>query len=250
MANWGAIFAGFSPETQAQLLPYAQAYDQCMREWDAKRRFFQKQAYHTSAPPLAISPWSGRSPLDPGLRNLGVAWYVPRRQTMRAYGRELAIARSTGLPAARTAAQQTGVARELTVATLPASHTGARTGCWLPWHAARGRYPPSRVNGGGAENDGKVDTSKTIVQVDAAATVVASLAAVSIFLRNERPGASHAPPCHTHTRRGRAVGFVPGALRAHVGVRCALDAGYLQGPRPFSQAAARRHGGGRPDPIR
>jgi hypothetical protein len=138
MANWGAIFAGFSPETQAQLLPYAQAYDQCMREWDANRRFFQKQAYHASAPPLAISPWSGRSPLDPGLRNLGVAWYVPRRQTMRAYGRELAIARSTGLPAARTAAQQTGVARELTVATLPASNTGARTGCWLPWHAARG----------------------------------------------------------------------------------------------------------------
>ena len=121
MANWGAIFAGFSPETQAQLLPHAQAYDQCMREWDAKRRFFQKQAYQTSALPLAISPWSGRSPLDPGLRNLGVAWYVPRRQTMRAYGRELAIARSTGLPAARTAAQQTGVARELTLATLPAS---------------------------------------------------------------------------------------------------------------------------------
>ena len=123
-------------------------------------------------------------------------------------------------------------------------------GCHGTRHAARGRYPPSRVNGGGAENDGKVDTSKTIVQVDAAATVVASLAAVSIFLRNERPGASHAPPCHTHTRRGRAVGFVPGALRAHVGVRCALDAGYLQGPRPFSQFAARRHGGGRPDPIR
>jgi len=88
MANWAAHFAGFSPETQAQLLPYAQVYDHCMLEWDAKRRFFQKEKYHSgSTLPLAVSPWHGRSPLDPGLRNLGVAWYVPRRQTVRAYGR-------------------------------------------------------------------------------------------------------------------------------------------------------------------
>ena len=138
MANWKGHFAGFTRDIQDQLFIHAEEYDKCMREWATHPRFFQKQAYQTSALPLAVSPWSGRSPLDPGLRNLGVAWYVPRRQTMRAYGRELAIARSTGLPAARTAAQQTGVARELTVATLPASHTGARTGCWLPWHAARG----------------------------------------------------------------------------------------------------------------
>ena len=87
MANWAAHFAGFSPETQAQLLPHAQAYDQCMREWDAKRRFFQKQAYHTSAPPMVLSPWHGRSPLDPDLWNLSIAWYVPRCEPVRAYGR-------------------------------------------------------------------------------------------------------------------------------------------------------------------
>jgi hypothetical protein len=46
MASWGAHFAGFSPETQAQLLPYAQVYDRCMLEWDANRRFFQKEKYH------------------------------------------------------------------------------------------------------------------------------------------------------------------------------------------------------------
>lgn len=88
MANWEAHFAGFSPATTAQLLPYARAYDQCMAEWAANPRFFQKEKYHGgSTPPMVISPWNGRSPLDPRLRNLGIAWYVPRCQTVRAYGR-------------------------------------------------------------------------------------------------------------------------------------------------------------------
>ena len=86
MANWAAHLAGFSPAIRAQLLPYAQVYDQCMLAWDANRRFFQKEKYHGgSTLPLAVSPWNGRSPFD--LSNLGIAWYVPRRQTVRAYGR-------------------------------------------------------------------------------------------------------------------------------------------------------------------
>jgi hypothetical protein len=58
-----------------------------MRQWAAHPRFFQKQEYHTSAPPMVLSPWHGRSPLDPELWNLHVAWYVPRCEPVRAYGR-------------------------------------------------------------------------------------------------------------------------------------------------------------------
>jgi hypothetical protein len=86
MANWAAHLAGFSSAIRAELLPHAQVYDQCMREWDANRRFFQKEKHHGgSTLPLAVSPWHGRSPFD--LANLGLAWYVPRRQTVRADGR-------------------------------------------------------------------------------------------------------------------------------------------------------------------
>ena len=87
MANWEAHFAGFSPEIQDQLFIHAKKYDECMREWAANPRFLQKQEYRTSAPPMVISPWHGRSPLDQGLRNLSVAWYVPRCEPVRAYGR-------------------------------------------------------------------------------------------------------------------------------------------------------------------
>ena len=88
MPNWTKHFAGFSAEIQDQLRPLAEEYDACMREWAEKPRFFQKKEYHTSAkPPMVISPWSGRSPLDPILRNLSVAWYVPRCEPVRAYGR-------------------------------------------------------------------------------------------------------------------------------------------------------------------
>ena len=87
MPNWKRHFAGFSPEIQDQLCKHAKEYDDCMREWAANPRIFQKQQYHTSAPPMVISPWHGRSPLDRDLWNLSVAWYVPRCEPVRAYGR-------------------------------------------------------------------------------------------------------------------------------------------------------------------
>ena len=87
MPNWDRHFAGFSPEIQAQLRVHAEEYDECMLEHAAHPRYFQKQAFHTSAPPMVLSPWHGRSPLDPALLNLHVAWYVPRCEPVRAYGR-------------------------------------------------------------------------------------------------------------------------------------------------------------------
>jgi hypothetical protein len=87
MPNWTKHFAGFSAEIQALLRPLAEAYDECMREWAKNPRYLQKREYHTSALPIVLSPWSVRSPFAPDLWNLGVAWYVPRCEPVRAYGR-------------------------------------------------------------------------------------------------------------------------------------------------------------------
>jgi hypothetical protein len=70
---------------KAKLLPHAEVYDQCLLEWARQPRFFQEKGYHTSAPPMVICPWNGRSPFD--LDNVGIASYVPRCKTVRAYGR-------------------------------------------------------------------------------------------------------------------------------------------------------------------
>ena len=87
MANWEAHFDGFSTAVRAQLLPHAEKYDRCMRERAESPRFLQKGKYHDSAPPMVVSPWHGRSPFDPEVCNLGIAWYVPRCKPVRAYGR-------------------------------------------------------------------------------------------------------------------------------------------------------------------
>ena len=82
------------------------------------------------------------------------------------------------------------------------------------------------------------------MQVDAAPTAASHLPRRLAPLRQPRTAAPH-------THAPRAVGFVPVlALRAHVVVGCALDAGDMPAPRPLLQAEARWHGGGRPDPTR
>jgi hypothetical protein len=56
-----------------------------MRQWGKNTRFFQKKEYHHLPAPIVLCPFHGRSPF--GLDNWGVAWYVPRCKTVRAYGR-------------------------------------------------------------------------------------------------------------------------------------------------------------------
>ena len=64
-----------------------------MRQWGKNTRFFQKAGYHHLPAPIVHCPFhDDRSPF--GLDNWGVAWYVPRCKTVRAYGRYLAAARN------------------------------------------------------------------------------------------------------------------------------------------------------------
>ena len=57
-----------------------------MRQWGMNKRFFQKAEYHHLPAPIVHCPFhDDRSPF--GLDNWGVAWYVPRCKTVRAYGR-------------------------------------------------------------------------------------------------------------------------------------------------------------------